>query len=534
MRELAAALIEIHKGSVHKGGWARKAGSGRRELAKSHTLTPVSGKASHFDGVVIIGSGPNGLAAAIALLQQGIAVQIYEAHPRVGGGLLCSRATLPDFLHDHCAAVHPMGVLSPFLSTLDLAKYGLVWRYPDLSAAHPLDGGKAAILARSVEETAAELGEDAAAYRRLVAPYLKAGPGLLADLLAPLGLPKDPLTMMRFGLRGIASAKGLANRVFRGELAKALFAGCAAHSILPMEAPLSAALGLLFCVTGHWTDWPVVQGGSEQLAIAMQRMIVELGGEIFVERRINSLADLPQARAYLFDTSPKVLLDVAGDKLSSSYRKKLERYRYGPGVYKIDYALREAIPWTHAACGKASTVHLGGTMDEIAVSERAMWEGKLSERPFVMLCQQSHFDNSRAPAGQHTGYAYLHVPFGYKGDARYLIEQQIERFAPGFRDCVLASHVTTPADFERQNPAFFGGTVTGGVADWRQAFARPVLKRDPYRTSHPQIYIGSAASPPGGGVHGMGGFHAAQSILRAWGRSRPAVAAPKRELAAEL
>lgn len=466
------------------------------------------------DGAVIIGSGPNGLAAAIALLQAGIPVRIYEAQERLGGGLLCSTPTLDGFVHDHCAAVHPMGVLSPFLSKLDLEARGLSWCYPELSAAHPLEDGRAALLSRSVEETARGLGVDEAAYQRLLAPYLKVGPALLEDLLAPLGWPKHPLTMMRFGSRGIASAQGLAQRVFEGELAKALFAGCAAHSILPMEAPLSAALGLLFCVVGHWTDWPVVRGGSENLAKAMQSLILEMGGEIFTGRRITKMSELPEARAYLFNTSPKILLDVAGERLSSGYKKRLERYRYGPGVYKIDYALKEPIPWTNPACGKASTVHVGGRLEEIAASERAMWEGKLCERPFVMVCQQSHFDDSRAPAGQHTGYAYLHVPFGYQGDARGLLEAQLERFAPGFRDCVLASHVTTPADFERQNPAFFGGTVTGGVADWRQAFARPVLKVDPYRTSNPKIFIGSAATPPGGGVHGMGGYHAAQSMLR--------------------
>lgn len=474
-----------------------------------------------FDGVLIIGSGPNGLAAAIALLLAGVPVRIYEARDRVGGGLLCSRSTLPKFLHDHCAAVYPMGVLSPFLSQLDLAKYGLRWCFPDCSAAHPLDDGRASLLWRSVTDTAQGLGVDAKAYRQLVAPFVKVGTPLLSDLLAPLGWPKHPRTMMRFGLRGIASAQGLANRVFSGDLAKALFAGCAAHSILPMDAPLSAALGLLFCVVGHFSDWPVVQGGSENLARAMEAMIVELGGEFVLGHEVACMKALPQARAYLFNTSPQVMLKVAGERLSSRYRRRLETYRYGPGVYKIDYALRQSIPWKNPDCGKASTVHLGGKLEEIAVSERAMWEGRLSEAPFVMVCQQSHFDPSRAPSGQHTGYAYLHVPFGYQGDARGLIEKQLERFAPGFLDCVLASHVTTPADFQRQNPAFFGGTVTGGVADWRQAFARPTARFDPYRTSHPQIFIGSAATPPGGGVHGMGGYYAARSILRRFGIAAP-------------
>lgn len=474
---------------------------------------PSLQKTTH-EGVVIIGAGPNGLAAAIALLMAKVPVRIYEAQERVGGGLLCSESTLPGFLHDHCAAVHPMGVLSPFLSAINLQAHGLRWCFPPISAAHPFEDGQVALLERDVDATAEGLGKDGPAYRKLLAPFLACGPRLLDDLLAPLGWPGRPLTMMRFGQKGIWSAKALAQRHFSGELAKGLFAGCAAHSILPLDAPLSAALGLLFCLVGHWTDWPVVEGGSEELAKAMRSMVSSLGGEIITGTRIREFSQLPRARAYLFDTSPKILLEVAGQQLSAGYRRKLERYRYGPGVYKLDFALREPIPWKNPACEKASTVHLGGSLQSIADSERSMWEGKPCAKPFVMVCQQSHFDSTRAPDGQHTGYAYLHVPFGYSGDADHLIEAQIERFAPGFRECVLAKTIITPADFERQNPAFLGGTVTGGIADWRQAFARPALKLDPYRSSHPQIFIGSAASPPGGGIHGMSGYHAARSILR--------------------
>lgn len=463
---------------------------------------------------VVIGSGPNGLAAAIELARSGLSVVVYEADTEIGGGTRSAELTLPGFVHDVCSAVHPMGILSPFFSQLPLAEHGLEWIRPTLSVAHPMPDGDAVLLHRSLEQTADGLGRDGRAYRRLVGPLIGSGRELLADILAPLRIPDHPLQLLRFGLRGIFSANRLARIAFREERARALLAGLAAHSVLPLGQPLTAALGLVFAVTSHLEEWPVARGGSQAIARALAAHLESLGGRIETGRRIEHLDELPDTRLVLFDTSPAALSSISGPALPSGYRRRLARYRYGPGVFKLDWALDGPIPWRDPACLEASTVHVGGTLEEICASERDMFRGRHSDRPYLILCQQSEIDPSRAPSGQHTGYAYCHVPHGSTLDRTEAIESQIERFAPGFRDRILARHAMTAADFERYNPNYRGGAITGGVADALQLFNRPVTRLDPYSTPNPRLFICSAASPPGGGVHGQCGYWAARSALR--------------------
>jgi phytoene dehydrogenase-like protein len=467
---------------------------------------------------VVIGSGPNGLAAAIALAQAGVSVLVVEAHAEPGGGTRSAALTLPGFVHDVCSGVHPMGVLSPFLRTLPLAEHGLVWRYPAASVAHPLDDAPAVMLYRSLERTMEGLGRDGRAWKRLVGPFLDDVPALLADAMGPLRVPVHPIRFARFGLRAAWSANRLARLCFREERARALLAGCAGHAVLPLTQPLTAAMGVLFAITAHAVDWPVAEGGSQAIWRALVAYLTSLGGRVETGHRITSLAELPGARAVLFDTSPDQLAAIAGDALPAGYRRRLLRYRYGPGAFKLDWALDGPIPWKDAACREASTVHVGGTLAEICASERDMYRGRHAERPYLILCQQSECDPSRAPAGQHTGYAYCHVPHGSSVDMTDAIERQVERFAPGFRDRILARHATGPADFERYNPNYRGGAITGGVADALQLWNRPVTRLDPYATPNPRLFLCSAATPPGGGVHGMCGFWAARSALRRLGK----------------
>ena len=462
--------------------------------------------------VCIVGSGPNGLAAAALLSDAGLSVCVIEAADELGGGLRSAELTLPGFLHDVCSAAHPMGILSPYLSTLPLAKHGLQWASPPASVAHPLDDQPAVLLQGSIEDTARDLGVDGPAYTRLLEPFVEKAPGLLNDALAPIGIPSQPFTFARFGLLGLRSAVSLSRR-FREPRARGLFAGCAGHSILPLSSLLTGGLGLLFAVTGHVKPWPVAVGGSQQIAKAL---VGYLEGRVhFVTGQpVAQLSDLPSCRAVLFDTNPGQLASIARDSLPEAYRRKLGRYRYGPGVFKIDWALDGPIPWRDPRCLQASTVHVGGTLEEIAVAEAAVWRGEHPERPFMMVVQQSQFDRSRAPDRKHTGYAYIHVPSGSTLDQSTVMETQLERFAPGFRDLVLARHVMNTADYAQYNLNYIGGAITGGVADIPQAFMRPVARLNPYATPNPHLYICSAATPPGGGVHGMCGFHAARSVLK--------------------
>lgn len=469
---------------------------------------------------VVIGSGPNGLTAAIQLARAGVQVTVLEARPTIGGGMRTGELTLPGFAHDLCSAAHPMGILSPVWRELRLEAHGLRWCQGTASFAHPLDDQPAVIVQHSLDATIDDLDrEDARAYRSLIAPLLEDPHGLLADLLAPLRMPRHPLRMARFGLRGLRSAIGVAKR-FRGTRARALLAGCAGHAILPLDRAVTAGLAMTFMMTAHVETWPVAAGGSQAIADALASKLVSLGGVIETNVYVRSLADLPEARVFLFDTSPAQLAAIAGPVLPARYLRRLQRFRYGPGVFKLDFALAGKIPWRDPRCNGASTVHLGGTLEQIAAAEAAVWNGEHPDRPYMIVCQQSELDPSRAPAGKHTGYAYCHVPAGSTADLTTVLEDQIERFAPGFRDLVLARHATTAVDLERYNPNYLGGAIAGGVSDLAQLFARPVARWSPYTTPHPQILICSASTPPGGGVHGMCGFHAARIAEKRLARSK--------------
>lgn len=463
--------------------------------------------------VYVIGSGPNGLSAALRLQREGWEVEVLEAADEPGGGMRTAESTLPGFLHDTCSACHPMGVLSPWLSSLPLAAHGLEWAFPEISVAHPLDGEPAVLLQGSVDATAAGLRRDGDAYRRLVDPLVRDGAALFEDALGPLGVPRHPLVMARFGRHAWRSASGLARAWFEDARTHALLAGCAGHAVQPLENPLTAAMTLMFLVAAHRKPWPVAVGGSVAITRAMVSLFEEGGGRVTTGQRVVDLRDLGPCRAVLFDTSPDQLVTIAGRWLSERYRWGLQQYRYGPGSFKVDWALDGPIPWADPAVNRAATVHLGGPLEAIAAAERAAFEGRHTDDPYVLLVQQSELDPTRAPEGCHTGYAYIHVPHGSTLDRTDVIEAQIERFAPGFRDRILARHTTSPADFHRYNMNYVGGAVTGGVADVQQLFTRPVARLDPYTTSHPRLFIGSAATPPGGGVHGMCGFHAAGSML---------------------
>ncbi|MFK5924400.1 MAG: NAD(P)/FAD-dependent oxidoreductase [Verrucomicrobiota bacterium] len=470
---------------------------------------------SEYDAVVV-GSGPNGLAAAIELARQDWKVLVVEAHSTPGGGARSDEGTLPGFVHDVCAAVHPMGVCSPLMKSLPLEKFGLQWLHSKYPLAHPLDDGQAAIMERSVDLTAARLAKaDGRAYRRLYDPLVRAADNLFEDMLGPmLNLPKNILPVAQFGMRALPSAMSLARFAFTDEPARAMLAGHAAHSVLPLDRSPSAAVGLMLAVAGHAQGWPVAKGGTGEIAAAMVSYLQSMGGEILCGWRVKSIDDLPKARAYLFDTGPAELGRIAGRRLPEAYRKKLDSYRYGPGVFKIDYALSEAIPWSNEDCRQAATVHVGGWLDEVVESEKACWQGRHADKPFVLLAQASVADDSRAPKGKHTGWAYCHVPNGSDVDMTEAIENQIERFAPGFRDCILQRRVMSCADYESYNPNLVGGDVTGGVNDWPQLLARPALRLNPYSTPAKDVFICSASTPPGAGVHGMCGYRAAQTVLK--------------------
>jgi phytoene dehydrogenase-like protein len=464
---------------------------------------------------IIVGSGPNGLASAITLARAGCTVLVCEANATIGGGAHSAELTLPGFVHDVCSAVHPLAAGSPFFKTLPLDRFGLEWIQPEIPLAHPLDDGTAACLHRDVEFTAEQLGGDSRAYRRLMKPLARKWEALANEFLQPmLHWPQHPLTLMRFGIPALCPTTLLTKFLFKHRPARALFAGIAAHSFLPLEAPVSFAFALVLGLAGHAVGWPFPRGGSQQIANALANYLRELGGEIEVNRRIENLSALPKSRAVILDLSVWELLQIAGGQLPPRYRRRLESFRHAPGIFKIDYALSEPIPWKAEACRRAGTIHLGGTMNEIGAAERDSAFGKIPERPFVLVAQQSLFDQTRAPRGQHTLWAYCHVPFNCDADMSSAIESQIERFAPGFRDCILVRHKMSAADLARSNPNLSGGDINGGAANLMQLIARPVLSSKPYRTPLPGVYLCSASTPPGGGVHGMCGYHAARLALR--------------------
>jgi phytoene dehydrogenase-like protein len=453
---------------------------------------------------VVVGSGPNGLAAAITLARAGLAVLVLEAKDTLGGGARTAELTLPGYRHDICSAIHPLGVSSPFFRELPLAEHGLAWIQPPTPLAHPLDDGTAVLLERSVQTTSQGLGPDAAAYQRLVAPFVGNWDSLSKDVLGPLPVPpRHPFVLARFGLRALHSARGLADRVFKGERARALFGGMAAHSIMPLERAPTAAFGLLLGVTGHAVGWPMARGGSQQIVEALACHLRSLGGEVITGQRADLLDELPPARAVLCDVTPRQLLRITGDRLPNRYRRALTSYRYGPGVFKLDFALDGPIPWRAAECVHAATVHVGATLEEVASAERAVWRGEHPERPFILLAQQSLFDPTRAPEGKHTAWAYCHVPHGSTVDMTDRIEAQIERFAPGFRDRILARGGMTPVEMERYNPNCVGGDINGGVQDLWQLFTRPTFRLVPYSTPVQGLYLCSSSTPPGACSSGL-------------------------------
>ncbi|HEY8505327.1 MAG TPA: NAD(P)/FAD-dependent oxidoreductase [Gemmataceae bacterium] len=463
---------------------------------------------------VVVGSGPNGLAAAVTVARRGRSVLVVEAAPDFGGGARTAERTLPGFRHDVCSAIHPLAAASPFFRTLPLERHGLEWVHPDVPLAHPLDGGAAALLERSFDATARSLGEDGDAWRALMEPFAARSETLFAEALGPPRLTRHPLLLARFGLRAARSAEGLARAWFRGERARALFAGIAAHAARPLDRPLSAAVGMMLAVAGHAAGWPLPRGGSQRITDALLAHLRELGGEAVAGWRVGSLGELPPARAYLFDVAPAHLARICGAALPARYKAALRRFRHGPAVFKVDWALAGPIPWAAEECRRAGTVHLGGTLGEIAAAEAAIWDGWPHGRPFVLVAQQSLFDPTRAPPGMHTGWAYCHVPRGSALDATAAIEAQVERFAPGFRDLIRARAVMGPPDFAAYNENFVGGDIGGGVMDLWQAFTRPVARPVPYTTPNAKIFICSASTPPGPGVHGMCGHHAALAALR--------------------
>jgi phytoene dehydrogenase-like protein len=464
---------------------------------------------------IVIGSGPNGLAAAIELARCGRSVTVYEANDTVGGGMRSGEATLPGFTHDHCATIGAMVYGSPFLSSLPLAEFGLEPIHPGCPVAHPLDDGSAVLLERSVATTAAQLGRDAHAYEDffspLVAEWKKLSPMLLSP---PLGIPKHPLLMAKFGMHALSSARGFAEKHFHGHRAKALFAGIAGHSVLPLEWRGSGAFGLVLSLSAHADGWPVIRGGMQKLADAMAAYLRSLGGRVELGHRVKSLADLPAAKAILCDVAPRNLADIAADRLPASYLNALRHYTHGPGAYKIDWALSAPVPWKSPDVARAGTVHLGGTFDEIAEAELAPWQGKHAEHPYVLVVQPSLFDPMRAPQGKQTLWAYCHVPNGSTIDVSDRIEAQLERFAPGFRDVVLARKVATPQDFENGNSNLVGGDIVGGAQTLWQTLFRPFPRPNPYKTPAKGLYLCSASTPPGAGIHGMCGYHAARVAMR--------------------
>ncbi len=466
---------------------------------------------------VIIGSGPNGLAAAITIARTGRSVLVFEAQETIGGGCRSAELTLPGFTHDMCSAIHPAALASAFFRTLPLDRYGLEWVHPDIPLAHPLDGGQAVLLARSLDATGASLGEDAAAYKRLMQPLVENWETIMDAFhgpLRPATILAHPFKLAHFGLPALRGAAGLARSQFKGPAARAIFAGISGHSMLPLDTPGTAAAGLLLGMLAHAVGWPLPRGGSQKIVDALAAYLRDLGGEIVTGVEVKALDELPAARVVLCDITPRQLLRIAGTRLTGLYKRQLQHYRYGMGTCKLDLALDGPIPWSAEGCRRAGTVHVGGTLPEIASAERAVWKGEHPERPYVLLAQQSLFDCTRAPAGKQTVWAYCHVPNGSDVDMSGRIEAQIERFAPGFRERILARHSLSARDMEHYNANYIGGDINGGVQDLTQMFTRPTLSPTPYSTPDKSLYICSSSTPPGGGVHGMCGYFAALAALR--------------------
>jgi phytoene dehydrogenase-like protein len=467
---------------------------------------------SSYDAVVV-GAGPNGLSAAIEIARAGRSVLVVEANESIGGGCRTAELTLPGHLHDVCSAIHPLALASPFFRTLPLEAHGLAWIHPPTPLAHPLDDGSVGLLERSLDETVLAFGDDAGRYRKVIAPLVRNADSLFEELLGPLQLPRHPMSLGRFVLTAARRASTV-SKWFDDPKPRALLAGCAAHSMLPMTKFPTGAIGLLIAVTGHAVGWPLARGGSQCIVDALGAHLRSLGGEIVTSAPVRTLDELPRARAYLLNLSPKQVLTITGDRLPKRYRRALGRYRYGPGSFKLDWVLDGPVPWKADECARAGTVHVGGTFEDVCASEQAVAQGRVSERPFVLVAQQSLFDDTRSPEGHEVVWGYCHVPNGSTIDMTERIEAQIERFAPGFRDRIVARHKLFPADLQEHNANYIGGDINGGVQDIRQQFTRPAIRLSPYTTPNEQIYICSASTPPGGGVHGMGGHYAARAALR--------------------
>lgn len=462
--------------------------------------------------VIVVGAGQNGLTAAAVLGRAGLSVLVLEQGDRIGGSCRTEELTLPGFRHDVCGAVHPMGAASPIFDRLKLIEAGLEWLTAPSALAHPLDDGRVAVLSKHLPPTIESLGSDGPAWMRIMRPFVNRHEAFFSDILRPVRWPKHPFLMARFGWLALRSCTQLVSQ-FDGAPARALFAGNAAHSTLPLDAVASASFGLALTVAAHAVDWPCARGGSQQVVEALAACARAAGCVIETGTTVRSVLELPAARAILFDVTPWQLEAIAGSALSSSYRARLRRFRYGPGAFKVDYALAAPIPWRSAACADAATVHVGGTFEEIARAESEVDAGHIPERPFVLVTQQSRFDPTRAPDGRHTGWAYCHVPNGSTADMTDRIERQIERFAPGFRDTVLARHVMPPAAMEAHNPNLVGGDISGGANTLGQFLFRPFPRWNPYTTSNPRLFLCSSSTPPGGGVHGMCGYWCARTVL---------------------
>lgn len=463
---------------------------------------------------VVVGSGPNGLSAAIRLAQANLSVLLVECKKTLGGGVRSAELTLPGFIHDICSAIHPLGISSPFFCSLPLEAHGLKWIQPLSPLAHPFKDGTCVILNKDIDVTSHYLNHDGLAYKKLMQPFVEKWDQLAIDILGPLHFPIHPLSMTRFAYYGVRSAENLAKKIFKYREAQALFAGLAAHAIMPLNKYFTAGFGLVLGISGHAVGWPMPYGGAQNLTDALASYFRSLGGEILTNTTIERIEDIPPTRSVFFDVTPKQLLNIVGDSFPTNYKRRLEKYCYGPGVFKIDWALSNPIPWKAKECAQAGTVHLGGTLEEIAQSEQQVWEGKIPKNNFILLAQPTLFDPSRAPNNKHIAWAYCHVPNGSSIDMTNQIELQIEQYAPGFKDCIIGRSTKSPIELEQYNPNYIGGDINGGVADIYQLFTRPVIRANPYSTPIKGMYICSSSTPPGGGVHGMCGFHAAQSALK--------------------